>query len=209
MSISLSIASLYSAIFGYESEAFQFAQVTGVSGVGDFNRKEFGDYGSLYWDEDQFGREYFLPVKLTFPDKDKIARSLVIGDVQLLKEWNLPHPVVSLSGKKTIVETPLTERRGTVKELIQIADYDITVRGVLINETQEFPEALMKQMKDVFVIGAPLTLRCAYTDIWLNDVAYQVVIESVAFPEVRGVQNVFGYELRFVSNGIIDLKEIG
>jgi len=209
MSITLSIADAYSALFGYNSAAFEFDEVTGVSGIGDFNRKEFGDYGSPYWDEDQFGREYFLPVSVSFPDKDKIARSLVIGDVQLLKEWNLPHPVVSLSAKKTIISTPMTERIGSVIELSQIAAYDITVRGVIINKTQEFPEALMKQLKDLYVIGLPITLRCAYTDIWLNEVGYQVVLESVAFPEVRGVQNVFGYELRFVSDAIIDLKEIG
>ena len=207
MSISLSISELYSAIFGYESAAFEFDQVTGFADVTDLNRKEFGDYGSPYYSEDQFGREYYLPVTVSFPDKDK-AKVGILGAVNSLKSWELPHPVVSIKPQKKIIKTPLTERQGSVIELSQIDLYEVTVRGVMINTTNEYPEAMMKQLKDLFVIGTPLKLRCAASDIWLNDVGYKVVLSGISIPEVRGVKNVFGYEIRFISDGIVDLVEI-
>ena len=207
MSINLSISDLFASFFGYESDAFEFDQVTGD--INDLNRKEFGDYGTGYYRDDDFGREYFLPVTMTFPDKDNIVRSLLTGDVNLMKSWDLPWPVVSMNMSKTIVRTPMTERAGSVIELAQMDAYEINVKGLLIAKTDEFPEDMMKQLKDLFVVGTSVQLRCAYTDIWLNDAGYNVVLVSCQLPEVRGVKNVFGYELRFVSDGIVDLVEIG
>ena len=207
MSINLSISQLFASLHGYESDAFEFDPVIG--NINDLNRKDFGDYGSEYYKEDGFGREYFLPVTMTFPDKDNIARSLLIGDVNLLKKWDIPWPVISMNMHKTIIRTPMTERIGDVIQLAQQGAYEITIKGLLIAKTNEFPEDMMKQLKDLFVIGAAVQLRSAYTDIWLNDIGYNVVLADCTLPEVRGIKNVFGYELHFISDAIMDLIEIG
>ncbi len=55
-----------------------------------------------------------------------------------LNGYQLPlEPIISISGKKTIIETPLTgnTRRGTVKEIITTDDYEVKIRGIIINET--------------------------------------------------------------------------
>jgi hypothetical protein len=45
--------------------------------------------------------------------------------------WEFDDAVVSVTAKKTIVETPLVGRQGTVKELISIDDFEIKLTAVI------------------------------------------------------------------------------
>ena len=206
--ISFSIADLFAQIHGYNVDAFQFDQVTGYSGVTDLNRKEFGDYGTPYYKTGNTGSEYFMPVTVKYPDKSKIVTGLITGSMAILSEYDLPYPIVSISSQKTIVETPMTERKGSVKELVNINGYEISVKGLLINKKNEYPEDLVKALKSVFEVDTQMIMRCAATDIFLTDIGYNVVLRSMSLPEVKGIKNVIGYDLRFVSDLIFDLEEI-
>ena len=46
---------------------------------------------------------------------------------------------IDVTQQNTIKSTPVTGRAGTVKELIQKQDYNITVKGNLIGERNKFP----------------------------------------------------------------------
>ena len=222
MSINLSIADLFAEVFGYGSQAFepQFKHVVG-NGNSLTDRKELGLHGAPYYAQDQVtGREYYLPVTISYPD----SSPLPVGSVKaggavgfapvptntgVLLKWELPHPVVSISSKKTIIETALTERRGTVKELINIEDYQITIRGLIIGGTNELPEADVAKLVDIYELNVAVTITNALTDIFLlKGGSERVVIKSLDFPEVKGVKNVRGYTLVMVSDQSFSLEEI-
>src|ERR1700712_3846405 len=122
--ISFDLGALFEQAFGYKTQAFEpeFRRVPskGNSEQQQPIRTEQGAHGSPYYSADAAGREYYLPVTLIYPDSSKKSSQVPGDDEQqnVLNRWNLPYPIVSVSGRKTIVETPLTERRGTVKELI-------------------------------------------------------------------------------------------
>lgn len=61
MSVELSFSELFSQKFGYESTAFQFDETPNT-----FSRVQHGNLGSPYYKIDQLGREYFLPVTVTY-----------------------------------------------------------------------------------------------------------------------------------------------
>jgi hypothetical protein len=223
--ISFDLADLFEKTFGYKTQGFnpKFNAVTGNGGIGPLTRTEFGAYGSEYYADDALGQEYYMPVKITYPDDGETA-SGSIGDagggssptiaapVGVLKNWNLPYPVVSINSRKTIIETPLTERRGTVKELINIQDYEIIIKGFIIGTTNEFPENDAKTLRTIYEQNMAVSIQCPLTDIFLvrpdRSGSDLVVIRELKFPPVIGIKNVRAYELRMVSDEPFNLISI-
>jgi hypothetical protein len=130
-------------------------------------QKTHSNLGSLLRKRDAQGKWYFLPV--IFEHKGK--------------EYEIPNAVISLTGKKTIVETPLTGRKGTVKELISVNDYEISIAGVAIDA--DFPETQIAELNELYNINEAVTLKCALTDIFMEE-EDKVVIKSLDFAEMKG-----------------------
>ena len=218
--ISLSLADLFEQTFGYKTQAFnpQFKHVTG-SGNNLSDRKEQGASGSAYYANDALGMEYYMPVTLTYTDTSALpdpppglAFSNGADTFSELRKWNLPYPVISISSKKTIVETLLTERRGTVKELINLQDYEIVIKGFIIANTDEFPETDVTMRRTIYEQNNALSVQCPLTDIFLirpgRSGSDQVVITDLKFPAITGVKNIRPYELRMVSDESFNLISI-
>ena len=208
--ISFSIADLFEKTFGYKTQAFDplFDPVTGDGGVNSLTRTEFGAHGSEYYADDALGREYFMPVKVMYPDNESTSNA----QADVLKTWYLPYPVISITSRKTIIETPLTERRGTVKELINIQDYEIVIKGFIINRSNEFPEIDVTTLRSIYELNASLSIQCPLTDIFLlrpdRSGSDQVVIYDLKFPAISGVKNIRPYELRMISDEPFNLISI-
>ncbi len=201
-SSNFSLADLFEKSFGYKSQAFspKFDQVYGfLDGSKSDDRKyrvNNGAHGSPYYSNDENGREYFLPITL---------RSS-LGTI------DLPYPVISIISKKTIIETPLTERRGTVKEFINIQDYEILVKGLIINESNEFPESDVRMLRDIYELIEPVSIINPVTDIFLLRPERKgcdlVIIKDLKFPSSGGVKNVRPYELTLMSDEPFNLKVV-
>jgi hypothetical protein len=179
--VSFSIPDLFQIAFGYKSTAFEFPLLPG--------KKQFADLGSPYYQKDAQGRDYYMPVKL--------------GGL-----W-LPHPVIRVTGGKSIVETEVTEVRGTVKELISVRDYQITIRGLIIDKDKEYPETVVSDLRELLERKEALELQSAITDIFLvhaDRAGYdKAVVYEWDFPEVTGVTNVRPYQLMLKSDDDFDM----
>jgi len=214
--LSFSIADMFQKSFGYKTKAFNpnMTLISGNGGKDAPGRKSAGSYGSSYYGSGLLGREYFMPVKLSYLDKSIGAQypSADNANNGIKKEWNLPYPVVSISSKKTIIETPLTERRGTVKELINIQDYEIVVKGLIVNTDNEFPEEEVVMLRTIYEQNMPISIQCALTDIFLlrpdRSGSDHVVIRELKFPVIAGVKHVCPYELHMLSDEAFDLISI-
>ncbi len=222
--ISYSFAELFQKAFGYKTKAFE-PKMTLVAGNEDKEnpqRKTLGAYGSEYYGN-SLGREYFMPVKITYiEERDKGAdtalpdqRGTIEGGSVMKKiELYLPFPIVSITGEKKIVQTQMTERVGTVKERIALEDYIITIKGMAISTSNEFPETDVAALRSLYEINAPVSINCPLTDIFLlrhnRTGSDKVVITKLNFPNNKnaGIKHVCPYELTMVSDAPFSLTEI-
>jgi hypothetical protein len=205
----LSISSLFAKIFGYQSDAFE-PDIPKLP-----TRKTTGKYGSpLYAHDDVTGREYYLPMQVevgndVMPGTNTTYAAYLGFDGS--GKWNLPHPVVSASRRKLIIRTPLTERQGSVKEVISSEDWQITVRGVLIGANGEMPEEQMDILTRLDGMTEAVTIHNAITDILLmkpeRKGSKQVVINNLQWHDAQGIQGVRGYELQMESDMPFNLIE--
>lgn len=108
----------------------------------------------------------------------------------------LPNAIIGITGKKTINETPLVGGRGSVKELISVDDYEITLAGVLVSDDGQYPEKLIETFRDIWQKNESVTLLSAISDMVLVDLGktprttdVNVVLKSIDFPAVGAFEN--------------------
>jgi hypothetical protein len=178
----IDLAKLYEKTFGnkpYQVPALsnEKSEPSDLFNIGQKAQQlQFTAKGSLIKEQLQ-GIEIMLPVR--FYDGSKLL-------------MHLPFTVVKINGKKTIIETPLGERRGTVKEQFNIDDYSISVKGFLIDEDRNFPETQLEQLRSLYETSNAITLDNALTNIFLTDPELKedeqrrVVIYDFDVAEVQG-----------------------
>ena len=198
---------LFQEVFGYKSKAFE-PDLKRVP-----QRAEYGKAASSpYYAVDNAGVEYFLPVELIVPSDIAATVGISNGDGSTANRWMLPYPVLSFSLNKRFIETELTERRGTVKELINTGDYRISIKGFLIGKGNDFPEDDFTTLTRIVELGVAVKINNPITDIILlrpgRAGSDEVVISSLRFPPVIGVQNVRAYELELMSDEPFNLIDI-
>lgn len=86
---------------------------------------------------------------------------------------------------KTIIRTPISERKGTVKEQFNIDDVRFNVRGFLISKDKNLPEAQIILMKEIFETQKEVFMEGGYPEIFLDEDA-RVVVTALDFPQVEG-----------------------
>ncbi|WP_407479981.1 DUF6046 domain-containing protein [Elizabethkingia anophelis] len=89
---------------------------------------------------------------------------------------------------KTVIRTAVSERKGTVKEMVNVDDYKFTVRGFLIGKNRRVPEGGIQTLKELFESTKPVTMHGGYPEMFLDETC-QVVISTLEFPETQGTQH--------------------
>lgn len=135
--------------------------------------------------QDERGIWYFMPV--FFRHKDIKARSDARGNVTD-NTIELPNAIISVTGKKTIVETPMVGRKGSVKELISVDDNEVSIAAFIQSPDGTYPEAEISQIRDLFNINESVELISALTDL-IFDEGDKVVITGIEFPATPGVED--------------------
>ncbi|MBL0144935.1 MAG: hypothetical protein IPP48_03415 [Chitinophagaceae bacterium] len=110
----------------------------------------------------------------------------------------------------------MPERGGSVHEIISIDDYAINIKGILINDSNIFPEKDVLEIHKLFQINRSIELRNALTDIFLRggikeqnkptDQLHQVVIKEINYPPVAGVEHAKPFEITCESDMIFTLE---
>ncbi|MBE2289352.1 MAG: hypothetical protein IAE95_07340 [Chitinophagaceae bacterium] len=212
--VSLSLVDLYKEAFGMRPEAFK-PNFPKTHGEVDGMRTGSGMGGSPYYEDGINGR-VFMPVTISFEDDGQMAfggaGSNSNAGQKPNKSWLLPNPMVSIESRKHIIDTALTERRGTVKEMINTSDYEIMIRGLIVGSTHDFPEDQVAMLRDAYEQNKPVSIASAVTDIFLlrpdRSGSDKVVIAEMRLPVIRGVKNVRPYELKLISDETFNLISI-
>jgi len=180
MPITYNLPAMFAATWGYTLAAqYNFDKYP-------LKKQETG-LGSPLWGKNSKGLFYFMPVKL--------------GGIEL------PNALVSFSGKKNIVETPLIGYKGSVKELINIDSYDIMIRGIAIDDANSFPDELILDLEGLWARNEAMTLECALTDIFLQEDDH-VIIKGFRMPEMKGIEHAQAYEFELISDQYFELTII-
>lgn len=98
--ISLNLGDLFEQAFGYKTRAFD-PKFDWTNRRG----QEQGKAGAPFYTKDAMGREYFMPVTVSYPDTG-VASSPPsgitgnAGSYTSKKSWQLPYPVISIESAK-------------------------------------------------------------------------------------------------------------
>jgi hypothetical protein len=133
-------------------------------------------------------------------------------------------PLITVSGIKNVIKTPVASRDFTVKEIVSLDDYKINIKGIATNYDpingvakntsstvyEEFPEDWFVLLNNLYkrkqsektpdTISLPV--QCDY--LRMLGIHY-LVIESIDFPPMAGVQSALAYEMKAVSDENIEL----
>jgi len=146
------------------------------------SQKTTANLGAELRKKDALGRFYFLPV--------------IVNDLEL------PNASIGFQGKKRIIETAMTGRKGSVKELISLEDYEITITGVYTDK--DFPEEGLQELAELYEKNESVTLKCALTDIFMVE-DDKVVIRSIDIPAEKGTETSQRYTIKLVTDKSFEL----
>lgn len=152
-------------------------------------RREQNIKGSPFYALNPNGNEVFLPIWLIKPNGEKVL---------------LSNTVSSFVSKISIVETPMVNRKGSVKEEISIDDWDINIKGIIVSKDYDYPDQEVYELNQLKEMGVALGIENARASLLLEE-KEMVVIKSLTFPELKGMKNVQPFEMNLVSDIEFDL----
>lgn len=125
---------------------------------------------------------------------------ITIGDFELPNT-----PIVGLRGSKNIIEEVIDGSDGTFKEGFSLGDYEMTVKGILIDDQNpdEYPEEQVRALRAMYEERSHLRIA--------NDLTTYFGIEYVAIYDLdiigeAGAETYQPYSFKLKSDKIIDLE---
>ena len=107
-------------------------------------------------------------------------------------EFQLPiEPMIQIDVVKNIVRTPIAGDDGTVKELIGMQDFRISIRGVLIGDDGNYPEELLRKLRAAFE-GDEAKVTCKLLSYFNIN---QIVMEALRLPALEGYEDMQPFEI--------------
>ena len=202
------IQQLFSIIWNYRALPFPgvfIGELNKVNSHIDYSeayipqRKEMSDIGGSYYGKNLLGLEVFMPITLTYKDpqnKDTNKASKIA--------YQLENTVISVNLRKTIVETSLVNRQGTVKEIISIDAWEIDVRGVIVNDANDYPDSEVQKLRNLVMVNTSLEIENVLTAILLSG-DEKVIIKDFNLPDMKGIQNAQAFEMKLSSDTDFEL----
>lgn len=156
------------------------------------------------YDDSHLGTYQFLPASIVWYNSQ--TKKKVVTD--------LPNALVIISGEKEIVETTIVDV-GTVFEQVFVKPYTISIIATLIGDKGLWPQSLLQDMNALWQENAPVTLRCALTDVflnkqvngsWVNNAENNFIIHKIGIMDNQGAENVEVIQIDGMSNIDFELE---
>lgn len=109
---------------------------------------------------------------------------LGLGLTETADDIVLTSAVCTVTRKKTIVETAIAGRNGTVKETVSAQDYEIEVTLTLISPSDEYPEEAMRRLATLADENSAVYVDSAF--LRLFDIDRAVITELKVVQETYG-----------------------
>lgn len=180
MVLKYDIPGILSEIIGYRGLPFPAAI---ANTEGGYDAEEYDPSASMFerqqmingtelYKQDFRGIWYFMPVYISHKGK----------------RVELQNAVISITGEKIIVKTPLVGRKGSVKELISIDDYKINITAFIHSDDGTYPAEAISEVKELYNINEAVEIISVLTDLIL-DTDDKVVITNIDYPATPGIED--------------------
>jgi Domain of unknown function (DUF6046) len=209
---SFNLSELYKKAFGINHNAQTFDS----SQIKESDYLNTGKFETPQSDESEFS--YFKAARkgVTF-NGSPVFMPVWIGGLLLENE-----PVLSISMKKRIQKTYIQgveqydptgelitvsgERYGSIKEFLGLDDTEIVIRGIVINNKSKkvYPEDSIFKLSELVKRNESLTLTSGLTNLLGIK---RVIIESLNFPPMVGVQHAQAYEITCFVDSDFDIVQ--
>jgi Domain of unknown function (DUF6046) len=111
--------------------------------------------------------------------------------------------LADITQEKNIVTTVVQGRDGAVKEYISDGDFQISIRGALIGQSNTaFPQTEVRALMDILNAKEAINVVSDYFRLFS---IYDIVVTSYKFAQKEGFQNVQLFEISAVSDVPIEL----
>jgi hypothetical protein len=120
-----------------------------------------------------------------------------------LDGWQLPNePMISISGSNNVIKTSI-DGEGTFKEFYSKGDWEITIKGIAINEEDDnYPEEQVRRLRALIDKRRNIKIVNALATIFGIE---KLVIEKYGFPPIEGAPSMQPYEFSCVSDRDFEL----
>jgi hypothetical protein len=129
------------------------------------------------------------------------------GQIQYVTflDWEMPAAsLIEINRAKVIQKTQIAGRNGSVKELISDDDFDIRIRGLIVNSDSDAPpEEGVRWFQEVVSVPQALRVDCELFD-WLE--IDEVVVYSYSLFQLEGFQHVMAYTLNLWSDSPVEVR---
>lgn len=131
----------------------------------------------------------------------------VFSDIAIQQDGQTPLKLetvlIDVSQNKNIITTAVQGRNGTIKEYIADGDYDITIRGALVNPLSEaYPIDQVRDLHQVLLQSNIIDVVSDYLRIFE---IYSIVVTSYRFFQQEGFQNMQLFEIQALSDAPVEL----
>lgn len=117
--------------------------------------------------------------------------------------FQLDIAIIEVSNDRNIVKTKIAGRNGTIKEYMSDGDFDVSIKGSLVNEYANIPPYNLIHNLDA-ISKCPETLSVESN--LLNHLnIFNLVIEDYTLKQRQGARNIYDFELQCVSDTPFDL----
>lgn len=150
-----------------------------------------------------FSNVELIPGEYTDKDGEKIPYGEILKNSES-GTFRIDTVLIDVSQEKQIIKTNIQGVSGSVKEYISKGDYQIKIRGALVDENgRRYPEEQALQLKEY--LDAETTI--GISSRFLNDIfeVTNIVVESYSFPQVEGFQNMQFFEVSAISDDPLEL----
>lgn len=188
------IPQLLQSAFGFLPRYFIPEDQT-PSGLPDYSVTSFG-YSSEY-PRTALGTPWIQQVEL-LPVTDPVTQQAWPG--LILPETTM----VILSRKKHLVATRVAGRDGSVIEQVALDDWDISLKGLLINkESLDPPYELVGQLHDAFEVHSSIPVSC---DLFAAVGIDQVVLETLRIEDIQGTAHAKAFDIKAMAEVPFELQ---
>lgn len=126
------------------------------------------------------------------------------------KQVTIDNAIIEVTQRKNIVKTQIQGRNGTIKELVSMGDYEISIRGGLQNyersEQGLYPIELATDLRKICESTQALHIMSKFLSE-VFDVTF-IVIESFTVPQVEGMRNIQPFSISALSDVEYETPEL-
>ena len=161
------------------------------------------EYGNLNALETKFKQKTsYLGTPIIMPHKMQISPK-----GQEVQFYDFPNePLLEIHGSKKIIETDVDGQDGTFKELYNLGDYSVTIRGVAIDdraESEDYPEDIIRNLRTIFELRHHLEVDNPL--LALFNIKY-LTIYDFDLPKIEGAPSMQPYEFMCKSDKDFNLE---